>query len=334
MLVYRLTLPTYVDPMALRALTTLAPDALYGTRMAMTGLGKSTTAPAIRFLNAGRGWDGSGERGRPQLWLDADWSKIGAGASPRTGLNVQTLATTLGLDIPLGIGVRVGVTGGYRKMDGRLAYGAPIAAEAWTVGGYAAIETKMGLYAQASGAWLGNAKFAQIGRVSVYDQQAVGRTKGDGWAASGELGWRVPVGAFSVTSFAAIDYVDLALDGYSERGASVSNITYAARSFTQWTASFGGELGVQLGAIRPAIRGGYSIENEGGDRSVAARLTSAQHAMGSTVLALADTERDSGFGEVRIAMRDGALSGYVAGRGRWGRGEDDARVSIGVGLAF
>ena len=25
---------------------------------------------------------------------------------------------------------------------------------------------------------------------------------------------------------------------------------------------------------------------------------------------------------------------YVAGRGRWGRGDDDARASIGIGYAF
>ncbi|PTS87798.1 hypothetical protein DBR17_05400, partial [Sphingomonas sp. HMWF008] len=318
----------------LQALNKLTPDVLYGTRMAMTGLAKSTTAPAIRFLNAQRGWSEAAGTRRVQLWLDTDWTKIGAGASPVSGLDVDTQAVTFGLDVPLRSGVRIGVTGGYRKLDGQLAYAAPLAAEAWTVGGYAAIETKSGLYAQASGAWLGNARFKDIGRASVYDQQAIGTTKGDGWAASGEAGWRLPVGAFSVTPFVAIDYTDLRLNGYTERGASVSNVTYPNRRFEQLTASFGGEVGVQLGAIRPALRGGYSIENEIGDKTAAVRLTSAQHAMGSTVLTLADTERNSGFGEVRIAMRDGALSGYVAGRGRWGRGEDDARVSIGLGYAF
>lgn len=334
LLIYRLTLPTYVDPQALQALNLLTPDVLYGTRMAMTGLGKSTTLPAMRFLNSQRGWDAGENSGKVQLWLDIDWAKIGAGASPLTGLDVDTQSTTLGLDVPLDKGIRVGVTGGYRNMTGGLAYGAPINAEAWTAGGYAAIDTSIGFYGQASGAWLGNAQLNEIGRVSVYGQQAIGRTKGDGLAASGEAGWRFPVGKFSLTPFAAVDYVDLRLDGYSETGASVSNVTYANRRFQQVTASFGGEVGVQLGAIRPAIRGGYSIENESGDKTAAVRLTSAQHAMGSTVLALANTERDSAFAEVRIAMRQGRLSGYVAGRGRWGRGEDDARASMGISVAF
>jgi hypothetical protein len=47
------------------------------------------------------------------------------------------------------------------------------------------------------------------------------------------------------------------------------------------------------------------------------RLAGAQHAMGTVLLPLGDTERDSAFGEVRIAIGQGRLSGYVSGRGRW-----------------
>lgn len=334
MLVYRLTLPTYVDPMALQAMNTMAPDVLYGTRMALTGLAATTIQPAMRFINAQRGFVAPEGKRRAQLWLDTDWNKIGAGASPLTGLDVDTIATTAGLDVPLGAMVRVGLTGGYRKMDGRLSYGSPLDARAWTVGAYAAIQTPMGLYAQASGAWLGDAKFKRIGRMSVYGQQASGRTKGDGWALSGEVGWMLPLGRFSLTPFGAMDYIDVDLDGYTETGASVSNIAYADRSFKKLSASVGGEVAVQVGALRPAIRGGYTFEDERGDRSASVRLAAAQHAMGSAQLALADTERDSAFAELRIAMQDGPISGYVAGRGRWGRGDDNARASIGVAYAF
>jgi hypothetical protein len=56
--------------------------------------------------------------------------------------------------------------------------------------------------------------------------------------------------------------------------------------------------------------------------------------MGTANLALADTERDSAFAELRVGMRRGPLSGYVSGGGRWGQGEDDARISMGIGYAF
>jgi hypothetical protein len=335
MLVYRLTLPTYVDPQALRALNVMAPDVLYGTRIAMNGLAATATQPAMRYLNAQRGWAGAEQSRKLRLWTDTEWTKFGAGASPLTGLDVDTLSATAGIDIPLGTMARVGVTGGYRKVDGRLAYGAPIEARALTAGAYAAIEMPTGLYAEVAGAWLGDVKFKEIGRISAYGQQASGKTKGDGWAASGELGWTFLVGRnLSLTPFAAADYSNLDLDGYTETGASVSNLVYSDRSFKMLTASFGGEVAAQLGALRPAIRGGYSIEKESGDKSSIVKLASAQHAMGSVNVPLADTERDSAFAEIRISMSDGPIAGFVSGRGRWGRGDDDARVAIGASMAF
>lgn len=332
-LVYRLSLPTYVDPLALDALNLSSPDALYGTRMALNGLGPSATQPAMRFLNGQRGLAAPG-RQRAQLWLDGAFDKIGAGASPLTGLDVDTLGVTGGIDVPLGKMFRVGAFGGYRNLDGRLAFGAPLKANAWTAGGYVAAELPVGIYAQASAAWIGDVKFKQIGRVSVYGQQAIGRTKGDGWAASGELGWVFPVGPVSVEPFAAVDYSDLDFDGYTESGASVSNIVFPDRNFRKLTASVGGELAVVIGALRPALRGGYSFENERGDNSATVRLASARHAMGTVTLPLADTERDSAFAELRIGMRDGRMSGFVSGKGRWGRGDDDARVALGIAYDF
>jgi hypothetical protein len=334
MLVYRLTLPTYVDPAALQAMNTMAPDVLYGTRMAMNALGQSTTLPVMRFLNGQRGWDASKTKRRVQLWMDTDWSQVGAGASPLTGLNLNSYGTTVGLDVPIGAHARIGIMGGYREMDGVLAYGAPLKATGWSIGAYAAIETSVGLYGQATVAWLGEGRFKQIGRVSAYGQTATGATKGDGVAVSSEIGWTIPVGRFSVTPFAAADYTELDLNAYTETGASVSNVAYAGRNFNKLTASFGGEVGIQLGAIRPAIRGGYSFEKERGDDSTVVRLASVQHAMGTVVMPLGRTERDSAFGELRIAMRDGPISGYFSSRGRWGRGEDDARLSVGVGYSF
>jgi len=334
LLVYRLTLPTYVDPQALAAMNKTGPDTLYGTRIAASGLALSTTQPAMRFLNAQRGWDAAEGGRRIQLWMDADWNRLGAGASLNTGLDADVRGTTVGLDVPLGTMFRVGVTGGYRELDGHLSYAAPIKGDAWTVGGYVAVELPNGLYGEASAAILGDAQFNEIGRASAYGQAATGSTKMSGWAASSELGWTVPVGKFTLTPFVVTDFVDIDLNGYTETGASVSNVTYAARGFKKLTASLGGEIGTQIGAIRPALRAGYSLESEYGDKNVGMRLAAAQHAMGAVVVPMADTERDSVFGEARIAMREGRLSGYISGRGRWGRGEDDARVAVGVGYSF
>lgn len=338
MLIYRLTLPTYVDPMALAALNATAPSVLYGSRLALNALGVTASLPAMRFLNGQRGWSDQSLGGgdgyhRAQLWMDAEWSRIGARQTALTDLDASLQSITLGFDLPLGDTTRVGVFGGYREVGGRFGVQAPLKATAWTVGGYAAVEMG-GFYAQASAGVLGDARFKEIGRASAYGQQAIGATKGKGWSASGEIGYAIPVGRFSLTPFAAVDYTDLELKGYTETGASVSNFTYPTRDFRKLTASVGGELAVEWGALRPAIRAGYTFERERGDAAATVRLASAQHAMGSVEFALADTERDAAFAELRIGMRDGALSGYLSGGGRWGRGGDDARVAMGLSYGF
>ena len=333
LLVYRLTLPTYVDPQALAALNGTAPNMLYGTRLAMNGLALGTTQPAMRFLNAQRGWSDETSR-RPQLWVDTEWNRIGAGASPLSDLDAHTLGATFGFDLPVGSAARIGATAGYRDLDGQIAVGAPIKAHAWTFGGYAAIDLPSGLYAQGSAAWLGNVKFRQLDRASAYGQTANGRTKGKGWAVSGELGWAIPAGGASITPFVAVDYGNVDLDGYTETGASVSNLIYRDRSFSKLTTSIGGEVAAQWGAIRPALRMGYSFEREKGDNVATVSLASAQHSMATVALPLADTERNSAFSELRIAMRQGNWSGYFAARGRWGQGQDDARINIGMGYSF
>lgn len=334
LLVYRLTLPTYVDPMALAALNATAPAILYGTRTTMNALGTSTTQPAMRFLNGQRGWGAEASARRPQLWLDNEWQHVGGGIPQQQGYRASMLNMTVGFDMPVGTSARVGVTGGYRSFDGRIASGMPLEGDAWTAGVYAAIELPTGLYAQASAAWLGNAKFKQLRRNSAYGQQATGDTKGDGWAASGEAGWAFALGKASVTPFVALDYTDLTLDGYTETGASVSNLAYAKREFRKLTTSVGGELATRFGAFRPALRGGYSMEKETGDDRATVRLAAAQHSMATVAVPLADTERDSAFGEARLAFQQGPVSGYLSARGRWGRGEDDRRVNVGIGYSF
>ena len=331
MLVYRLSLPTYVDPLALEALNGSAPDVLYGTRIAANALAGSASQPAMRFLNGQRGLAAAP---RAQLWVEGDWNRIGGGASPLTGLSAEWLGATVGVDVRVGSHVRIGAFGGYRDIDGRLSFGQPLKGDAWTVGGYAAVSLPAGFYLQGSAGVIRDLKFKEIGRASAYGQNALGFTTGDGWSASGELGWTLDYGKVAVTPFAAVDYSDVQLDGYQDHGASLSNLVFPDRDFQKLTASFGAEVSLDWGAVRPALRGGYAIEDERGDDSAVVSLASARHAMGTVALALADTERDSAFGEARLSMQQGPLSAFAAGKGRWGRGEDDYRVSVGVAYGF
>jgi uncharacterized protein YhjY with autotransporter beta-barrel domain len=148
------------------------------------------------------------------------------------------------------------------------------------------------------------------------------------------LGWAIPLGGVTFAPFAAVDYTDLDVAGYAETGASVSNLTFADRQFQRYTYSFGAELAGELGLFRPSVRGGYALEEERGDESASVRLTSAQHAMGTRTFTLGQTERNAGFGEVRLAAHQGAVSAFLSAGGRWGRGEDDLNVSLGAAIGF
>lgn len=331
MLVYRLTLPTYVDPQALQALNVMGPAALYSTRGAVNALGASAAAPAMRFVNAQRGFDGHDGR-KIQVWVDAEGNRVGARrAAPGTS-SVDVLGFTMGVDIALGEHARIGAFGGYRNLDGQQG-GIGLNANAWTAGAYAAVNLASGLYAQASIARLGGARLT-VERVSVYGQIATGQTHGQGWGGSGELGWMFGGGKTAFGPFVALDYSDMSIDGYAETGASVSNLVFPDRSFRKLTTSVGSEVSTRIGAVRPALRAGYSFETEYGDTAATVRLKSAQHSMGTVALPLADTTRDSVFAELRLGMSDGPLSGYFSAKGRWGRGADDGRVAIGLGYAF
>lgn len=334
LLVYRLTLPTYVDPLALAAIHATAPNVLYGTRMALNGLAQTANQPAMTWLGVQRQW--TGETGRPamQLWLDGGWNRHGRGASTLSRLDAETHGGTLGLDMMLGADAHIGAFGGYRQLDGTLDGNAPLRADGWTAGLYAAARLPLGLYVQASGAWLGDIALDSVGRTSVYGQQATGSTSAEGWAASAEAGFTLPAGSLTVTPFARIDFSDLDLAGYAEQGASVSNMTFAARSFERVSASFGGELAARLGAFRPTLRAGYTMEDERGDSATTVRLSNAQHAMGTVVLPLARTERDSAFAEARLGMTAGPFTAFMAGGGRWGRGADEASASVGLSWGF
>jgi outer membrane autotransporter protein len=334
LLVYRLTLPTYADPQALAALHTTPQAALYGARIALDDLAGNATQPAMRTLNAQRSLsDGEHPRPRVNLWLEGD-NSVTKGVAMLDEADIRGLGLTGGLDFALGSAVRLGAFGGYRELDGETRPGDPFDASSWHVGLYGAVEVAGGLYVEAAGTWFGDISLDKIARSSAYGQQAEGRTSGDGWQASGEAGWQIPLGNATLTPFAAADYADPELDGYVEHGASVSNIAFPDRELKKLTVSLGGELAARMGIVRPALRAGYAFEDESGDESATVKLASLQHAMGTTTVDLAKTESNGLFGELRIAAGEGPLSAWFSGRGRWGDGNTDLRASITVAYGF
>ncbi|TVV73328.1 esterase-like activity of phytase family protein [Sphingomonas solaris] len=333
-LVYRLTLPTYVDPTALRAMTLGAPVVLDTARTVASELGSVAGTAAMERLGGlrrlGDGGFGTGVR----LWAQTDWRRINTTTSRGVDLSrADGLSIAGGADYGTGP-LRVGVAVGHQSADDD---GGPLTIDAkgTSLAVYAGVSLSSGLYAQAAAAKTVQLDIDKLDRAGAYGLTGRGRTGGDVWTASGELGWLVDLGAARAGPFGGVDYVDTRIDGYTETGASLGNVAYQDLDYRRLRLTAGVEARAPISeAFVPSLRVGYTWEDERGDRSAVVRLASAQHSLATQTVALASTERDhvvAGFGVQGV---QGALGYRFGAEGRFARGQDDARVSIGVSLGL
>ena len=332
-LVYRLTLPTYVDPEALAAMVHGAPRLLSSARTVAAEIGATVNDPAMASLaNLRRTTDGGFGTGL-RIWMDGGWSRITAPLDAND-LRADGLGISGGIDFGFGP-ARLGVSVGYKDVDGRFGPGSGIEAHGTSVGIYGGLALPVGLYLEVAASKTVDMKLNRLGRASAYGQTASGKTDGDAWAASGEAGWLFNLGLLKAGPFAGVEYVDVSLDGFTESGASLSNVVYGDLDYQRIRGNFGIEARADLSpAVRPSIRAGYSIEEERGDSAATVRLASAQHVNATQSLALFDTARDRVFVAGGIDGTMNSLSYHFSVEGRYARGADEARVSIGVSKSF
>ena len=332
LLVYRLTLPTYVDPEALFALNTMTPGAIIAANSVATDIGRVGNQAALGWLAALRHVNDEGYGAGPQIWTSYNWGRTSASYAGG-GVRADGLSIAGGMDYGFSMG-RIGASVGYRDAEGNFGLGSRIKGNGLSIGGYAALAPIKGLYLEVAGSKSINLKFDQISRIAAYGQTATGVTEGNIWGVSGEIGYLLPLGAFNIGPFAHVDYVDSKIDSYIEAGASVSNAVFPELSSKRLRADFGLEGDVKAKDITLTLRGGYGIEDERSANSVIVRLAAAQHINGTSTLALPSTERDVIFGGGRINGKIGPLTAFASAEGRFGRGEDEARVTLGVGFDF
>lgn len=332
LLVYRLTLPTYVDPEALFALNTTTPGAIIAARSVATDIGRVGNQAALGWLSSLRSVNEAGYGIGPQIWTSLDWNRtsetFAGGALRADGLSVAG-----GADYGFGLG-RIGVSVGYRSADGNFGVGSQIKGTGLNLGAYVAVMPIEGLYLEVAGSKSVDLELDAISRVAAYGQTATGVTNGESWGVSGEVGYLMPFGALSIGPIVRLDYVDTELDGYTETGASLSNAEIPGVSSERLRVNFGLEGNFKAKDITLTLRGGYGIDDERTTNTATVRLASAQHINGTSTLVLPNTERDIIFGGGRIDGKIGPVTVRAAGEGRFGRGEDEARVTVGIGIGF
>lgn len=335
LMVYRLTLPTYVDPMALAAMKSGAPVIMNSLRSTAATLGSASSVPAMDRLSATRRiTQGGGYGTGASLWIDTGWQRESIVRAD--GVMVgrpQGLRIAGGIDFGFGP-ARIGVSVAHQEASDT-SWTSRIEGKATSFSLYGGVSLDNGLYGHVAGGRTADLTFDRIERPGAYGLTGKGRTKGDVWSGMAEIGWSVPLGVVRAGPFAGLDYAHAQLDGYTESGASLGNIAYPDMNYHRFRWSAGGELrGAFSTAVVPSIRAAYVWEEERGQTIATTRLASAQHSMGTSALVLPSTERNHVLGAFGLQGEEGRLSYRFGSEGRFARGENDYRINIGVAFAM
>lgn len=335
LLVYRLTLPTYVDPQALASMIGTAPLAINATRSAVADIGLTATRAGLTALQGARqiGETGMGEGIR--IWIDGGYSRVNSGELGAGDLEADGYAMSGGVDASIGA-ARIGLLVSHRNVEGDFGTGTRLKAKGISVGGYAGIGLSNGLYVQGAVSKTVDLKIDTVARDAAYGLTGTGRPGGDAWSAGGEIGWQLAFDRLRVGPFAGYDYVDADIDAYTETGASLGNVAYGKVGYKRLTGYAGLEARLAVSpAFVPAIRVSYAREDERGDKAATVRLASAQHAMGTQRIALGDTERDYVSAALSFTGTLGEqLFWQAGGENRFVKGEDELKVRAGLGFRF
>jgi len=304
-LVYRLTLPTYVDPLYLQALLQTAPVAMELGRTTAETLGSEGQTDTFNQLNAARraaitGYKAPGAR----LWGTVVWT--GARNFSAGGIaldDASGLDGTIGYDRAIAPGLRLGVFGSYGHLDQQYAFEFGSQAESVTGGIYAVYEAQ-GFFVNAA---LGYSmvELDKIERGSAYGLVGTGKTDAYGVTAALEAGYLFEVSPdIFAGPVAHATYADFTIDGYTEVGAAGGNITYGEQTFDSLNFSAGAEIHGAFGDVTPSLRILYNFADENGTSDIV-RLTSAVHVLGTQTVFVGGQGGDSITASLGIQGADG-----------------------------
>ncbi len=327
MLVYRLTLPTYIDPEALAALETTGPIALLNARQtaiqfaAASGSASMQAADSVRrHEQAGQALEGY------RLWAQGFFRR---GSSPFQNLAAEGGSLAVGFEAGEGQ-ARFGVTVAREEFEDDATLFA-IDGAATSASVYGVLVQESGLHL-AGAATLGGVDLDRITRPSAYGQTATGATDGKVMGLEGEAGWTFKSGGASFGPFINLRMVKVDLDGYVETGASVSNAAMPDNDYRRVETTLGLEGALPMGPVIPSGRIGYVMVSEGGDDAPLAALAAN---LGATA-ALAVPAYDDGYALLGVALdgKNGHFTWRAGFEARFTDADTSGQVMVGIGRAF
>jgi uncharacterized protein YhjY with autotransporter beta-barrel domain len=297
-MVYRLTLPTYVDPEYLYALNTTGPIALAVAGQGALSVAETNNGNVLAQLNAQRR---AGVRDMGfSSWVSGsyradDWGDFG---SKGNSMDRNGFRGTIGLDYAFDSNMTAGLAFGYGQQDVDNSTGFGVDAKGYTIGTY--LQYTAGQFYASAGLSFGKVDLDRITRPSAYGLTGVGDTDARILSGFVEAGYDFHMEQITFGPVVSLSGEQADIHGYTERGAAGGNLAVPDYTFTSNVLSIGGEVSTTWGSVMPFGRLSYNWELTGRARDVELRLVNAQNAMGTAVVSVPSMNEDYVAGTVGV----------------------------------
>ncbi len=366
-LVYRVTLPGYVDPGLLDAAKATAPVTMARTKRVIESLSANfggflnrrvsssvrLAAPTLAMAFSGRdkvvlgdttapqsltGASAAGVGSRMNWWMDGSFRSISEGAlDSAPSLDSHSTAGALGLEWSLGsslsIGLGLGVQGGASKgADGSKVDYTGNSLTSYVVGRSWNMFGSLALTA-------GRQDFDKIERAGAYGGTSTGDTDGSSFTLEGNVGGTVAeFRGWTVVPLVGLSHSWMKVNAYSESGG-FGPLSYQDQSFMRSTGSASVEIArafpLRRGSLTPFVRGGFDHQFGGDAKGSNVSIASGSGAGTSLSVSLPSSNRDYVSGSVGTRWKLGRFDAEVSYEYRTGdSGYRENRVNVGLTSSF
>lgn len=278
-LVYRLTLPTYVDPLYFQAMMTGAPVVLAAAMETGQDLALGNAKAIEAELDAARR---SGAADGTRLWGSlryADIDPLLNGAA----YTAEAIGGTVGISHAVSPFWTLGAAVSHQQSEADVDGGYEIEAAGTALSAYAAyVGGPAFLQGSLTGGWL---DFDKIVRPAAFGLTATGATEGWMESAAVRAGYVPEMDGFALGPVASIKYAKVDVDGYLETGAAGGNILFPSQTADMILFAGGAEASGEV-AENTLLVGGlfYNGQAGGGDRLALVKLASSSAALASQLV--------------------------------------------------
>jgi uncharacterized protein YhjY with autotransporter beta-barrel domain len=332
-MIFRLTLPTYVDPEYLAAMVSSGPFALALLGQSAAEVASSNLDNIAAHMDAVRRTGFKSERA--SVWVSGlydrnDWNDFPSGGG---GASTSGVRGTFGVDVGVGNRLTVGATLGYGESNAR----SDSEFRAKTTGySYGATARYADRHVFVNAAYArGDYDAKDITRPAAYGLTALGATDARSDGVLIEAAYAFGAGVARLSPIFRYRYMRNTFGNYTETGAAGGNVAVPDYRFNTNLGIVGAEASFNWRKMIPVFQATYNVTSSGDPRLVTLKLASASAAMASEAVTIPGTDEDFvsvGAGLQRAVGQGLWHVGYAAAFGRTDRVSQT--FSAGIGFKF